>query len=84
MPDSSKGPPGGRGRRGVLRRPRRPSVPAIGTRDFDPPGGDGGDDNGSAGVREPRRPLPLGPMSDAGELPVPEPQTMIALPDPRR
>lgn len=56
----------------------------MGTKDFDPPPGEGGDDDGSAGVREPRHPKPLGPMSAAGELPEPEPPRMIALPDPRR
>jgi hypothetical protein len=88
MADESKGPAGGRGRRGVFRRPKREAVPAQGTRDFDPRFGDGdgdGDgDAGSAGVREPRRPKPLGPLADAGELPVPEPPRMITLPDPRR
>ncbi len=78
-------PNGGRGRRGVSRRAKRPAVPATGSRDFDPrlDGDDDGHD-GSAGVREPRRPKPLGPMSDAGELPMPQESTMIALPDPRR
>jgi hypothetical protein len=80
----------GRGRGKVARRleyrsPKREAVPAIGTRDFDPRfGDDGGDDAGSAGVREPRNPKPLGPRADAGELPVPESQFAITLPDPRR
>ena len=39
---------------------------------------------GSAGVREPRRPKPLGPMSGAGERPVPEPPLAASLPDPRQ
>jgi hypothetical protein len=46
-----------------------------------PWGDEGGD--GSAGVREPRRPKPLGPMSDAGEAPLPPPPLMAHLPDPR-
>lgn len=88
MTDFSKRPPGGQGRRGVFRRPSRESVPAFGPGDVPPgdwpdPWDDYGDD-GSAGVREPRHPTPLGPMSDAGELPIPEPPVMIALPDPRR
>jgi hypothetical protein len=41
------------------------------------------DADGSAGVREPRRPKPPGPMSGAGERPVPEPFLAAALPDPR-
>ncbi len=41
------------------------------------------DDPGSAGVREPRRPKPVGPMSGAGARPVPEPEWAVALPDPR-
>jgi hypothetical protein len=41
------------------------------------------DPDGSAGVREPRRPKPLGPMSGAGERPVPEPFLAAVLPDPR-
>jgi hypothetical protein len=40
-------------------------------------------DDGSAGVREPRRPKPLGPMSGAGERPIPEPAIAASLPDPR-
>ena len=89
----SKRPKGGEGdRRHVYRRPRREAVPAYGPGDFDPYGWDegwnddwdDGGDAGSAGVREPRYPKPLGPLADAGELPVPEPPLMIALPDPRR
>jgi hypothetical protein len=75
-------PRGGRGRRGVFRRPARPSVPADG--DYGWQDDDDGYDDGSAGVREPRHPKPLGPMSDAGASPEPEPPAMIALPDPRR
>lgn len=45
---------------------------------------DEGGDDGSAGVREPRHPKPLGPMSEAGALPEPEPPVMIDLPDPRQ
>lgn len=74
-------PDGKRGRRLDYRRPQREAVPAG-------PGDDSWDDDegdaGSAGVREPRRPKPLGPMADAGELPVPESQLAITLPDPRR
>jgi hypothetical protein len=72
-------------RRLMYRSPKREAVPASGTKDFDPGlGDDGGDDAGSAGVREPRNPKPLGPRADAGELPMPEQQFTIALPDPRR
>lgn len=46
-------------------------------------GGDGPDGDGSAGVREPRRPKPLGPMSSAGERPMPHPEFVVALRDPR-
>jgi hypothetical protein len=43
----------------------------------------GGDDpDGSAGVREPRRPRPL-PQSGAGAAPIPEPPLAVALPDSR-
>ncbi|GAB1510006.1 hypothetical protein [Actinophytocola sp. KF-1] len=83
MAEKTKRPGGGKGRRGVFRRPKREAVPAHGTRDFDPGPGDDGD-AGSAGVREPRHPKPLGPLADAGELPVPQPPAMVALPDPRR
>jgi hypothetical protein len=51
---------------------------------FNDPGPDDDGDDGSAGVREPRHPKPLGPMSDAGALPVPVPPQLITLPDPRR
>jgi hypothetical protein len=85
----SKRPKGGQvDRRLVYRSPRREVVPAQGTGDFDPwfgdDGWDDGGDAGSAGVREPRHPIPPGPLADAGELPVPEPPCMVALPDPRR
>ncbi|HEX3648380.1 MAG TPA: hypothetical protein VHV49_08125 [Pseudonocardiaceae bacterium] len=40
-------------------------------------------DDGAAGVREPRRPKPKGPMSDAGARPEPEPPLVASLPDPR-
>ncbi|HEV3355312.1 MAG TPA: hypothetical protein VG247_00885 [Pseudonocardiaceae bacterium] len=46
-------------------------------------GGDGPDGDGTAGVREPRRPKPLGPMSSAGERPMPPPEFAVSLPDPR-
>lgn len=85
MADESKRPTGGDGRRGVFRRPKRESVPATGTQDFDPWFGDDDDpDAGSAGVREPRHPKPLGPLADAGELPLPQQQFVVTLPDPRR
>jgi hypothetical protein len=88
----------GRGRGKVSRRltfrsPKREAVPATGTKDFDPRSGeddghDGHDgdagDAGSAGVREPRHPKPPGPRADAGELPMPEQQYTVTLPDPRR
>jgi hypothetical protein len=73
-------PPGGRGRRGVFRRPKREEVP-VGPGDNRKNDDDG--DAGSAGVREPRHPKPLGPRADAGELPVPEAQFIVTLPDPR-
>ncbi|OLF18758.1 hypothetical protein [Actinophytocola xanthii] len=63
--------------------PRLERVP-VGTRDFDPGGTDIGGDDGGAGVREPRRPMPSGPLTDAAELPVPPPPTTIVLPDPRQ
>lgn len=63
------------------RRARREEVPA------DPSGwfgdGDGPDGDGSAGVREPRRPKPVGPNASAGQRPEPEPDFAICLPDPR-
>ncbi|HKN97999.1 MAG TPA: hypothetical protein VJX10_12840 [Pseudonocardiaceae bacterium] len=40
-------------------------------------------DDGTAGVREPRRPKPKGPVSGAGVLPEPQPPLVAALPDPR-
>jgi hypothetical protein len=46
--------------------------------------GDGPDGDGSAGVREPRHPKPLGPMSSAGERPMPQQDFAICLPDPRQ
>ena len=41
------------------------------------------DQDGSAGVREPRRPMPLGPMSGAAEAPPPAEPLFARLPDPR-
>jgi hypothetical protein len=68
-------------RRLEYRRPKRDEVPAG-------PGGDSYRDDegdaGSAGVREPRHPKPLGPLADAGELPLPESPRLVTLPDPRR
>ena len=66
-------------RRLEYRRPKREEVPAGPTDDWNDDG-----DTGSAGVREPRHPKPLGPLADAGELPLPEPPLMVSLPDPRR
>jgi hypothetical protein len=63
------------------RRARRESVAAEVRKFLD--GGDGPDDDGSAGVREPRRPKPLGPMSSAGERPMPQQEFAVSLPDPR-
>lgn len=40
---------------------------------------DDGDDDGGAGVREPREPLPPSPLSDAGARPLPEPPVAIRL-----
>lgn len=71
-------------RRLVYRSRKREAVPATGTKDFDPRFGDDDGDAGSAGVREPRHPKPLGPRADAGELPEPRPTFAITLPDPRR
>lgn len=65
----------------MFRGPKREEVPAgPGT---DPRDDDDGD-AGSAGVREPRHPRPPGPQADAGEMPVPEQQFAVTLPDPRR
>jgi hypothetical protein len=82
MPEEATRPPTGKGRRGVFRRPKREAVPAAGP--WDDFWDDDEGDAGSAGVREPRHPKPLGPLADAGELPVPEPQFAVTLPDPRR
>ncbi|HEU5474393.1 MAG TPA: hypothetical protein VFV67_27415 [Actinophytocola sp.] len=60
--------------------PRRDPVYAD---DVDP-WGDEDPGPGPAGVREPRRPKPNGPLSAAGELPVPEPPTYLRLADARR
>jgi hypothetical protein len=65
-----------RGRRG--RRLTREAVAADTGRPDDAPG-----DDGSAGVREPRRPKPKGPVSGAGALPEPAPPLVASLPDPR-
>jgi hypothetical protein len=81
MADESKRPSGGEGRRGVFRRGKREAVPAG---PWDDSWNDEEGDAGSAGVREPRHPKPLGPLADAGELPLPEPQRLVTLPDPRR
>jgi hypothetical protein len=65
-------PPG----RSTTLGPRRPTV---GTGFPDDPD----DAAGTAGVREPRRPLP-NPLSAAAELPEPEPFTYVTLADARR
>jgi hypothetical protein len=66
-----------RGRRGRSRA--RQKV----TADTGLPGDDQPGDDGAAGVREPRRPLPKGPVPGAGALPMPEPPLVLSLPDPR-
>jgi hypothetical protein len=63
--------------------PRRPSVDWGPAEDWGPDESGFGDDAGSAGVREPRRPLPSGPLSAAGTLPEPEPPTYLKLADAR-
>jgi hypothetical protein len=68
-------------RRPKVRRGRRGRTPVTAD-----PGGhpdDNPGDDGSAGVREPRRPRPFGPMSGAGALPEPEVPLAAVLPDPR-
>lgn len=62
------------------RSAQRESVAAEARKFLD--GGDGPDDAGSAGVREPRNPKPM-PLSSAGERPMPQQQFAVALPDPR-
>ena len=62
------------------RRAQRETVAAEVHKYLD--GGDGPDDAGSAGVREPRHPRPL-PLSSAGERPMPQQQFAVTLPDPR-
>jgi hypothetical protein len=64
-------------RPGRQERERIPVTPGPDDPRFDDP------DDGAAGVREPRRPKPLGPMSGAGERPIPEPFLAATLPDPR-
>jgi hypothetical protein len=78
MAEESTRPPG---RRWPWRRPSRERVPA-GEVPYDDGWDDFGDD-GSAGVREPRHPKPLGPMSGAGERPIAEEPLTASLPDPR-
>ncbi|WP_327558435.1 hypothetical protein [Actinophytocola sp.] len=82
----------GRGRRRVLEfggpgrselGPRRDPV-EFGLGVWDELGFDDDDPgSGSAGVREPRQPKPFGPMSGAGEKPMPEPMTYLVMSDPR-
>jgi hypothetical protein len=64
------------------RRWRREPVPAASPDDL---GGwfDDDDSDGSAGVREPRHPMPLGPMSGAGEALPPAEPLFARLGDPR-
>jgi hypothetical protein len=47
-------------------------------------GQDGPDSEGSAGVREPRRPKPKGPVSGAGARLLPGLPLTASLPDPRQ
>jgi hypothetical protein len=65
-----------RGRRGRSRA-RQPVAADLGRSD-DQPG-----DDGTAGVREPRRPKPKGPVSGAGVMPEPTPPLVAVLTDPR-
>lgn len=81
MADEDLRRPPGRGRR--ERSPRREAVPADPTGGYDDWWTDDEGDEGSAGVREPRRPTPLGPRSGAGALPEPEPPVTVSLPDAR-
>jgi hypothetical protein len=67
----------------LWRRIRREPVPAFVYPDDYLGWFDDDDGEGSAGVREPRHPLPLGPMAGAGEAPLPEPPLFARLPDPR-
>jgi hypothetical protein len=72
--DEGKRPKTRRGRA----RARQAVIAEPGGRSDDNPG-----DAGSAGVREPRRPLPKGPVSGAGVRPEPEVPLVASLPDPR-
>lgn len=86
MSEEVSRPPSGK-RGGVSRRLdyRRPAREAVAAGPWDDGWyGDEDGEAGSAGVREPRHPKPLGPLADAGELPVPEPMFAVTLPDPRR
>ncbi|HEX5405314.1 MAG TPA: hypothetical protein VFX16_23800 [Pseudonocardiaceae bacterium] len=71
--DEARRPKGRRGRRIV----RESVIADTGGRLDDESG-----DEGSAGVREPRRPLPK-PVSGAGVRPEPAPPLVAVLPDPR-
>ncbi|MCP2165203.1 hypothetical protein [Goodfellowiella coeruleoviolacea] len=71
----------GKGRGRGLRRRREPVEVGYTDGFGDVPDDDEGD--GSAGVREPRHPRPLGPMAGAGVLPEPTPVLVAHLPDPR-
>ncbi|RKT53189.1 hypothetical protein [Saccharothrix australiensis] len=51
---------------------RRPSRDPVYAGDVTDEGWTDDPDDGSAGVREPRRPKPLGPSSGAGERPIPD------------
>ncbi|QFZ17320.1 hypothetical protein [Saccharothrix syringae] len=64
------------GRPEPWRRPSREPVPALVEPPY--PGWDDDEpDDGSAGVREPRRPKPFGPVSGAGERPPPEDPILV-------
>ncbi|MEU4444572.1 hypothetical protein AB0K14_12380 [Actinosynnema sp. NPDC050801] len=71
MADEPTRPPG---RPWPWRRPTRDPVHVGGELPYDgrPGGWDDDPDDGSAGVREPRHPRPLGPTSGAGERPIPD------------
>lgn len=67
MADESRRPPG---RPWPWRRPTRDPVHVGGEFPYD--GWNDEPDDGSAGVREPRHPQPFGPVSGAGERPIPD------------
>jgi hypothetical protein len=65
-------------RRLLSRLLRRRATAGVGS------GREGGPAAGGAGVREPRRPVPTGPGPRAGAVPVPVPDQVVTLSDPRR